>query len=145
MMVVSPTPKSTVVAPMMWRWMGRVRSRGRMSATDHAVSQPASAKSAGLRRDTGPDTGSPVTASATMWNTMVTRRTAPTIQRTRGHPERSTKGVLATVVDISAPIIGWRDRPGVVLIDPGGGRERHAGGARRDLRVALALRRAVRE
>jgi len=70
---------------MTWRCQARVRRRGRTSATDHAVSQPVSANVAGLRSDTGPVTGPPVTASATTWNAIVASSSAPTTQSTLGH------------------------------------------------------------
>ncbi len=94
MIAVSPTPKSTVVAPITWRCHARVRSRGSRTATDHAVNQPVSANVAGLRSDTGPVTGPPVTVSATMWNSIVTSSAPPTTHSTRGQPERTTSGVV---------------------------------------------------
>ena len=85
MTAVSPTPNRMADPPITWRCQARVRNRGSMSATDQVSSHPASAKSAGLRSDTGPVNGPPRMASAAMCTTIVASRTVPTIQRMRGH------------------------------------------------------------
>jgi hypothetical protein len=58
-----------------------------MRATDQAISHPVSAKVAGLRNETGPDTGPPVITRAAMCTTMVMSRTVPVTHNASATPE----------------------------------------------------------
>src|SRR5215218_522461 len=108
--VVSANPNSSTDPATIASRTRPIATCGSTRATAQQASQPVSAKSAGLRSDTGPVTSPPVATSATTWNAIVASSTQPprnrAVSQVSGRGDRMAwVGVVGTMEVQGASVV----------------------------------------